>query len=95
MYYNDIDFYCDQIGLKRGRIQIPDLFSEQFMREYTSLPSFSAFQYTMRTKIKTFEDLFRLDNAESDAHVSDYTEFSTWREMFKTACDFFIAENIK
>ncbi len=89
---------CDDI--KRIKEQIGDvsvfrLFCVAFMREYTSLPDIEALFTLIGVRACGMDDLHELCLDNVDDIVKETTEFSSWYEMATTACDYYIANNIK
>lgn len=96
--WNDIEYSCSQILDGCGVQNIPDIFSLQFMHEYTTFTSFDSMLRMMhmeRSKVRDVDDLVALDTPDSDTCIATYTEFATWRDLVVTACTYFLAENLK
>lgn len=96
--WNDIEYSCSQILNECAAAGIPDIFSLQFMHEYTTFMSFDSMLQMMHTKeadINDVQDLVALDTPACDECVADYSEFASWRDLVVTACTYYLAHNLK
>ncbi len=85
--------HIDDIQIIRklvGNISVQELFSDQFMQEYTKLLNFNLFMDIIGKLLHTIEDIPSIKGAQTDDLVSQYTEFGTWPEMVFTACNYYL-----
>lgn len=95
-HLGEIEYWCTQLMNGSSLEKIPDIFSLDFMHEYTTFLSFSTMLDMMHAgKVENVDDLVRMDTTDADACISQFSEFGTWKEMVVTACDYYIAENVK
>lgn len=95
--WNDIEYSCTQLQDECGVDYIPDIFSTDFMHEYTTFLSFDAMLTTMHKSsagVQEINDLLEMDTPANDACVAEFTEFATWRDLVTTACSFYLARNL-
>ena len=78
-----------------GDIKVGELFSRQFMREYTFLSSIEMLFTLVDSRVDSLDEIPLLCTVDMDDAVRSNTEFNTWNEMVNTACDYYIANNIK
>lgn len=63
------------------------IFSEDFMREYTRFSSFEGFQYSSSVFVNWKAAEMVYDETVFNNFVRESTRFSTWDEMVHTAAD--------
>lgn len=70
-----------------GEHQVPfdDIFTNSFMRKYTSVSDFDEFLTTGGFEVNSEEDFEAIPDADMDNHVKKSTKFSSWQEMLSTA----------
>lgn len=96
--WSEIEYWLTQLVNACGLERIPDIFSLEFIHEYTTFISYPAMMAMLQVKtedVRDFSDLIDIDTSASDACISQHSEFGSWRELVRTACDYYIAENIK
>lgn len=62
-------------------LDLKDVFTEEFMSEYTDYPNIETFLAESPVEIETQEDFEQMDMGEMDAFVSEVTKFDAWEDM--------------
>lgn len=96
--WTEIEYWCTQLVDACGLERILDIFSLDFMHEYTTFLSYPAMMTMLHVNaddVHDLADLRDIDTNASDACIAQHSEFETWRELVHTACDYYIAENVK
>lgn len=78
-----------------GNIPTGELFSDDFMKEYTQMERIDDFFTLAGTVPAYIDDLPGIRNPYLDKLVKAKTEFLSWQHMLLTASDFYIAKHIK
>ncbi len=72
-----------------------EIFSEDFMKEYTNFDSFETFQYSSAVFINWNADVLCYREKIFDQFIQESTVFTTWDEMVKKASDLIVGHNEK
>ncbi len=83
------------VGDVVGNIGIHGLFSDDFMKEYTKFSTFDKFLKATGLHIGSIDEIPCLLRPGVNELVGECTEFGSWSEMVTTACDFYIAQNMR
>lgn len=68
------------------------------MREYTYFVSFETLMQSINaagSPIQDVDDLLALDTPDADQCIAHNSEFDTWRDFVRTACEYYLSENLK
>lgn len=96
--WDDIEYFCAQVQSIGSTNCIRDIFTRSFMREYTYFVSFEALLQSINasgTPIQDANDLLALDTPHSDQCIAHNSELDTWRDFVRTACEYYLSENLK
>ena len=79
-----------------GKHDVPsrDLFSPEFMEEYTSFNSINEMYHADGFKIESKEDMEKIPNEIWNEFISKHTQFADWDEMQKQAWKKYFTEKI-
>lgn len=95
-HLDEIEYWCTQLMDGSALERIPDIFSLDFMHEYTTFLSFSTMLDMLNAgNVENVDDLVRIDTTDADTCISQFSEFGSWKELVVTACDYYIAANVK
>ena len=64
---------------------LEDIFTDDFMQEYTRFESFEGFRYSSAVMVNWKADTLIYAPPLLDAFVKESTDFATWDEMVRTA----------
>lgn len=64
---------------------LEDIFTDDFMQEYTRFESFEGFRYSIAVMVNWKADTLIYAPPLLDAFVKESTDFATWDEMVRTA----------
>lgn len=95
--WNEIEYSCSQILNECDADRVPDLFSADFMHEYTTFPSYDAMLsmlHTSSANVREVSDIVGLDTPACDECIAEHTEFANWHDLVTTACSYFLASNL-
>lgn len=75
-----------------NQIPITDLFTDEFLRNYTKFQSFNDFE---NQKIfKKYPTIEEIPDEEMDSFVVDHSEFNSWQEMIESASSEFVIKKL-
>lgn len=72
-----------------GSISFSDLFSTEFMHQYSQFDSIEELLSSGGFVVNSEEDYEAIPDKEIDAHVKKTTKFNSWKEMLLNAVDHF------
>lgn len=75
-------------------VSFEDLFTPQFMSEYTEHSSMEDLFNSGGFEINSAEDFENLPEEDLDAHVAKTTKFSTWQEMLGKATEVYVVKQL-
>ena len=81
------------VALYESRQELGELFSDRFMRAYTSFASFEEFTFSCAVFVNWQADFIVGDRTAFDCCVQGKTSFKTWDEMYRKAIEFGKAEH--
>ncbi len=76
------------VALYETRQELEELFSERFMREFTSFANFEEFTFSCAVFVNWQADFIVGDRTAFDCCVQGKTRFTTWDEMYRKATEF-------
>lgn len=79
--FDDVDEVRERVESSGGEVPITDLFTDDFMRNYTEFGSFEAFLQGSPWTVETHADFEAIPTAELDAYVREHTGFESWATM--------------
>jgi len=82
---NELNDLQRQIKSSGGEIPMRELFTDEFMRDYTEFDTFDAFLGESRWDIETQADFEQIPEDEFDTYVDEYTGFDSWEVMLSVA----------
>src|SRR5699024_1140927 len=62
-------------------LDLNDIFTDEFMSEYTDFESFGEFLAEAPVRIEDQDDFDNMDMSEMDAFVAEVTKFEAWEDM--------------
>src|SRR5699024_3655563 len=62
-------------------LDLNDIFTDEFMSEYTDFESFGEFLAEAPARIEDQDDFDNMDMSEMDAFVAEVTKFEAWEDM--------------
>ncbi|ATF13529.1 hypothetical protein A616_16565 [Brevibacillus brevis X23] len=71
----------------KHNIPLPDLLTDSFISENTSLSSLQELLDNSGFKIETTEDFEAIPDAEWDEYISSVSEFESWGDMLRSAAE--------
>ncbi|SHI30439.1 hypothetical protein [Desulfosporosinus lacus] len=87
--FNNIEAESDQqqnaANAAEGSIPFTDLFSSQFMQQYTQFDSIDELLSSGGFEVNSEEDYEAISDEDIDAHVVKTTKFNSWKEMLTNA----------
>jgi hypothetical protein len=72
---------------------LKNIFDDDFMKEYTTLENFTAFQFSSAVVVNWDSDPLIYKTVLLDAFVKETTRFTSWDEMVRTATDKHFPQN--
>ena len=79
---------------KEKSISFESLFTDSFMRKYTSFTSMGELLNAGGFKVESQEDFEAIPNAEFDRHIAANTKFKTWENMLDEATSQYVAKKL-
>lgn len=76
------------VALYETREELAELFSDRFMRKYTSFKDFEEFTFSCAVFVNWRADFVVGDRTAFDNCVQGKTIFTTWAEMYNKAIEF-------
>jgi hypothetical protein len=77
-----------------GPVAFDDLYSPEFMRRYTDLPTIQAMADASGFKIESQQDFEAIPDADWDAFVRSRTRFQTWQDMQAKAGEEYVVRRL-
>lgn len=68
-----------------GEIPMRELFTDEFMQDYTEFDTFERFLQESKWDVETQDDFERIPGDEFDRYVDEYTGFDSWKMMLSVA----------
>lgn len=68
-----------------GEVPMQELFTDEFMENYTEFGTFEEFLEESRWNVETQEDFERIPEDEFDGYVDEKTGFDSWEMMLSVA----------
>ncbi|CEN21186.1 hypothetical protein [Paraclostridium sordellii] len=84
---------AEQLANKQS-ISLDELFTYSFMKDNTNFTSIDELLKSGNFIVNSQEDFESLPEDELDVHIANTTKFSTWNEMFSSASDLYLDENL-
>jgi hypothetical protein len=69
----------------KHQVSFDNIFTNSFMRKYTSVSNFDEFLTAGGFEVNSEEDFEAIPDDDMDNYVRKSTEFSSWQEMLNTA----------
>lgn len=79
--FDDLDGVRERVESSGGEVPTAELFTPDFMQNYTEFASFEAFLDESPWTVETRADLEAIPTAELDAYVGEHTGFDSWETM--------------
>lgn len=76
------------------RVPFDELFTEEFMMQYTNCRTFDEFLEIGGFQVNSQEDFENIDDVEFDTHVKKNSNFSTWQIMLDTAFESYVTKKL-
>lgn len=81
----DVEGLADRLESLGGEIPVGELFTPDFMQNYTEFDTFEQFLDDSKWEIATQEDFERIPEDEFDEYVDENTGFDSWETMLSVA----------
>lgn len=79
--FDDLDGLREHVESSGGEVPMGELFTSDFMQNYTEFSSFEAFLGQSPWTVETQADFESIPADELDAYVEDRTGFDSWETM--------------
>lgn len=83
--FDDLDGFRERVESSEGEVPMTDLFTPDFMQNYTEFTTFDAFLDRSPWPVETQEDFEAIPADELDAYVRERTGFDSWETMLSVA----------
>ncbi len=80
--------------MNNNNISFNILFSDKFMRKYTTFNSFNEMTKKSGFKLETEEDFERISDNELDLFIKNNSSFNSWEDMIQEAVNNHFAEQL-
>jgi|APHM01.1.fsa_nt_gi hypothetical protein len=77
-----------------NEVAFAELFTEQFMRQYTDVRSFEQYLENSQWEVESQSEFEAIPEDDFDEYVTDHSDFDSWKEMLETAGTEWIARQI-
>lgn len=77
-----------------GEVPISDLFTSNFMQEYTDFATFEEFLEASEWDVDSQADFENIPEKEFDRYVDEHTGFDSWETMLSVAGREYVMRNI-
>lgn len=67
--------------MNEEELDLKDVFTDEFMSEYTDYQTFEEFLSESPVQINSQEDFDQMDIGEMDVFVNEVTQFEAWEDM--------------
>jgi hypothetical protein len=81
-----------EIGGLGGDVTLGDLFSDEWMDDYTAVASIGEFLAASEYEVTDQESFEEIPDAAWDDHVASHSEFEDWGEMLAAAVESYVAD---
>ena len=90
---DEMEQSVEQLANKQS-VSFDELFTYSFMKDNTNFTSIDELLESGNFIVNSQEDFESLPEDELDVHIANTTKFSTWDEMFSSASESYILENL-
>lgn len=91
---DEMEQSVEQLANKQS-VSFEELFTYSFMKDNTNFTSIDELLKSGNFIVNSQEDFESLPEDELDVHIANTTKFSTWNEMFSSASDLYLDENLE
>ena len=96
--FSELEKYFNDIGNKlenlEGDVPFSDLFTPDFMRQYTSFDSIDSLFEAGGFHVETEEEFDALPEKDLDQHIAKNTKFNSWKEMLDKAGEIYLENRL-
>lgn len=79
--FDDLDGFRERVESSDGKVPMAQLFTSDFMQNYTEFETFEAFLDRSPWAVETQADFESIPADELDAYVEERTGFDSWATM--------------